>query len=54
MKKERKGREKLILRRESIQALDSGLRVAGGYLPASGGEDCSIGSGCLSCHLATT
>jgi hypothetical protein len=54
MKKEPKSREKLILRRESIQALDGGPRVAGGYLPGSGGEDCSLASACLACRITTT
>jgi hypothetical protein len=50
MKKEIKVRAKLTLRRESIQMLEGGLqRARGAYLPS--GEDCSIGSGCVSCHI---
>lgn len=53
MKKEAKVRAKLTLRRESIQMLAGGLRQArGAYLPS--GEDCSIGTGCLSCHITHT
>jgi hypothetical protein len=39
---------KLKLSRESIQLLDRGLGTVKGL---SGGEDCSIGSGCISCHI---
>jgi hypothetical protein len=50
MKKQLKVRTKLTLRRESIQVLEGGLPgVRGAYLPS--GEDCSIGSGCVSCHI---
>jgi|GEM_PF-5586109 len=47
MKKEVKVRAKLTLRRESIQMLEGGLQNARG----ASGEDCSIGSGCVSCHI---
>lgn len=49
MKKQLRLRTKLTLR-ESIQVLEGGLQgVRGAYLPS--GEDCSIGSGCISCHI---
>jgi hypothetical protein len=52
MKKDREHRAKLKLCRESIQLLESsGLNAARG---ASGGEDCSIGSGCITCRCTTT
>ena len=47
MKKEIKVRAKLTLRRESIQMLEGGLQSVRG----ASGEDCSIGSGCFSCHI---
>jgi hypothetical protein len=48
MKKELRNGTKLKLRRESIQLLENGglPQVRG-----ASGEDCSIGSGCASCHI---
>ncbi len=52
MKKDREQRPKLKLCRESIQLLESaGLNAARG---GASGEDCSIGTGCISCRICTT
>jgi len=50
MKKEAKKPAKLTLCRESIHRLEGDLRQVRG---ASGGEDCSIGSVCITCHCTT-
>jgi hypothetical protein len=47
MKKKLQVSAKLQLCRESIQLLEGGLRSVKGL----SGEDCSIGSGCVSCRI---
>jgi hypothetical protein len=49
MKKKMQGNAKLQLNRESIQLLDGGLESVKGL----SGEDCSIGTVCITCHITT-